>query len=125
MISVIDTSVLIDHSRGLPAARDALRTAATDGGLHSSEIVRAELLVLIREQELARIEPLLDVIVWHPVDRQIAEAAGGLGRRWLPAFTGIDAADFIIAATAELLGARLLTRNVKHFPMIAGLTAPY
>ena len=125
MISVVDTSVLIDHSRGLPAARDILRKAAAESALHSSEIVRAELLVLIRDAERSGIEPLLDVIVWHPVDRQVAELAGELGRRWLPAFTGIDAADFVIAATTMLLDGRLLTRNVKHFPMIEGLQAPY
>ncbi len=50
---------------------------------------------------------------------------GVIGRRWLPAFTGIDAADFVVAATATLLDARLLTRNVKHFPMFEGLAAPY
>lgn len=125
MISVIDTSVLIDHTRGMPAARDALEGAARGGELHSSEIVRTELLVLIRDAELTKIAPLLDVIVWHPVDRQVAELAGELGRRWLPAFSGIGAADFIVAATTALLDAQLLTRNVKHFPMIEGLQAPY
>lgn len=125
MISVIDTSVLIDHSRGVPQARETLRSAAADGELYSSEIVRAELLVLIRDWERKLLDPLLDVIVWHPVDRRVAEVAGEIGRRWLPAFTGIDAADFIIAATTTLLRARLLTRNVKHFPMIEGLVAPY
>ncbi len=125
MISVIDTSVLIDHTRAVPEARDALMAAAAEGELHSSEIVRAELLILIRDAERESIQPLLDVIIWHPVDRQVSELAGELGRRWLPAFTGIDAADFIIAATTRLLDARLLTRNVKHFPMIDGLVAPY
>lgn len=125
MISVVDTSILIDHSRGVPAARATLLEAVEVGELHSSEIVRAELLVLIREHELRFVEPLLEAIVWHPVDRRIAELAGQLGRQWLPAFNGIDAADFIIAATTTALEARLLTRNVKHFPMIDGLTAPY
>lgn len=125
MISVVDTSVLIDHSRGVPQARAALLAAVEQGALHSSEMVRAELLILIRDGELHAIEPLLQAIVWHPVDQRVAEVAGRLGRRWLPAFTGIDAADFIIAATTELLEARLLTRNIKHFPMIEGLTAPY
>lgn len=125
MISVIDTSVLIDHTRAVPEARAALLAAAAEGELHSSEIVRAELLILIRDAERESIQPLLDVIIWHPVDRQVSELAGELGRRWLPAFTGIDAADFLIAATTLLLGARLLTRNVKHFPMIDGLVAPY
>lgn len=125
MISVVDTSVLIDHSRGLPQAREALLAAAELGALHSSEIVRAELLILIRDDELRAIDPLLHAIVWHPVDQRVAEVAGELGRRWLPAYNGIDAADFIIAATTALLDARLLTRNVKHFPMIEGLVAPY
>jgi len=125
MISLIDTSVLIDHTRGVAAAHDALLHALDQGALHSSEIVRTELLVLIREDELAAITPLLDQMIWHPVDRPVAEKAGELGRRWLPAYTGIDAADFIVAATAVLLDARLLTRNVKHFPMLDGLTAPY
>ncbi|MGO1801733.1 MAG: type II toxin-antitoxin system VapC family toxin [Microbacteriaceae bacterium] len=125
MISFIDTSVLIDHTRGLPQARDALMNAADRGSLHSSEIVRTELLVLIREKELAAVEPLLDAIVWHSVDRPVSELAGELGRRWLPSHNGIDAADFIIAATSALLDAQLLTRNVKHFPMFQTLEAPY
>lgn len=125
MITLIDTSVLIDHTRGRAEARDALRRAAMRGELHSSEIVRAELLVLMRDAEREAVAPLLESIIWHPVDRQVAELAGELGRRWLPAFTGIDAADFVIAATAHLIGAELLTKNVRHFPMIDGLTAPY
>lgn len=125
MISVIDTSVLIDHTRGSTAARDALKDAAARGELHSSEMVRAELLVLIRDEERARVATLLEAMVWHPVDRQVAELAGEFGRQWLPRFNGIGAADFIVAATTSLLGASLLTRNVKHFPMFGDLTAPY
>ena len=33
--------------------------------------------------------------------------------------------DFFIAATALDLGADLLTRNVRHFPMLAGLRPAY
>lgn len=125
MISLIDTSVLIDHTRGVPEAQRALLDALDRGALHSSEIVRAELLVLIRDREFDAVTPLLDQIIWHPVDRPVAERAGEFGRRWLPAYSGIDAADFVVAATADLLGAELLTRNVKHFPMFEGLAAPY
>jgi predicted nucleic acid-binding protein len=31
----------------------------------------------------------------------------------------------VIAATVESLGAELWTRNVKHYPMLRDLTAPY
>lgn len=125
MISFVDTSVLIDHTRGLPQAREALMGAVDQGALHSSEIVRTELLVLIREKELEAVGPLLEAIVWHSVDRPVSELAGALGRRWLPSHNGVDAADFIIAATATLLDAHLLTKNVKHFPMFPTLEAPY
>lgn len=125
MISFVDTSVLIDHTRGLPQAREALMAAVAQGALHSSEIVRTELLVLIREKELDAVGPLLEAIVWHSVDRPVSELAGALGRRWLPSHNGVDAADFIIAATATLLDAHLLTKNVKHFPMFPTLEAPY
>ncbi|MCO5314768.1 MAG: type II toxin-antitoxin system VapC family toxin [Solirubrobacterales bacterium] len=125
MSTFIDTSVLIDHTRGLQAAHETLARAAERGELHSSEIVRTELLVLIRDRELALITPLLEAIIWHPVDRQVAEAAGSLGRAWLPSHNGIDAADFIIAATATMLDAELLTRNIRHFPMFENLRAPY
>jgi predicted nucleic acid-binding protein len=121
----IDTSVLIDHTRGIEAAHVALDRAAERGELHSSEIVRTELVLLIRDRELEAIAPLLEAIVWHPVDRQVSEAAGALGRTWLPSHNGIDAADFIIAATSTLLDADLLTKNIKHFPMFENLTAPY
>lgn len=35
---------------------------------------------------------------------------------------GISAIDYLIAATAEVHGADLLTQNVKHFPMFPELT---
>lgn len=125
MSTFVDTSVLIDHTRGLQAAHDALALAATRGAIHSSEIVRTELLVLIRDPELEAITPLLEVILWHPVDRQVAESAGSLGRRWLPSHNGIDTADLVIAATAIFLDAEFMTRNLKHFPMFEDLNPPY
>jgi len=55
----------------------------------------------------------------------VAEEAGALGRRWLPSHDAIDGADLAIAATATLNQLRLLTRNVRHFPMFASLRSPY
>lgn len=67
----------------------------------------------------------LAALVWHPVDADVAEEAGALGRRWLPSHRGIDGADLAIAATAIRADAHLLTRNVEHFPLFEGLRAPY
>ena len=75
------------------------------------------------EEDVTR--SLLSTLRWLPVDADVAEEAGALGRRWLPSHHTIDSADLAIAATAVRTGAALLTRNVRHFPMFPGLLPPY
>lgn len=125
MSALVDTSVLIDHLRGHRGAACLLQTERKAGVLHASEITRLEVLAGMRTTEEDRTRSLLAVFHWHPVDREVAEEAGTLGRRWLPSHSGVDGADLAIAATAILIGARLLTMNVRHFPMFTDLQAPY
>ena len=79
----------------------------------------------MRRAEEQDTRELLSTFVWHAVDATVAEKAGELGRRWLPSHQGIDGADLAIAATALLLDARLLTMNIRHFPMFTDLRRPY
>lgn len=125
MTLVVDTSVVVAVLRGDPAAAEALSGARAAGPLHASEVVMLEVLAGMREHEERATRALLDVFAWHPVDERIAEIAGGLGRRWLASHRGIDSADLAIAATVIALDGRLLTKNVKHFPMFGDLAAPY
>jgi predicted nucleic acid-binding protein len=123
--ALVDTSVVIDVLRGEVAAAAVLREARQSGPLHASEVTRLEVLAGMRAREEDSTRALFRVFVWHPVDERLAELAGELGRRWLPGNRGIDSADLAIAATAIALDARLFTRNIKHFPMFDGLSAPY
>ncbi|WP_127131623.1 type II toxin-antitoxin system VapC family toxin [Georgenia sp. SYP-B2076] len=125
MTVVVDTSVLIDVLRGNTAAAAVLREARTVGPLHASEVTRLEVLAGMRAPEEGATRALLGVLTWHPLDEELAELAGSLGRAWLPGNHGIDSADLAIAATAVALGAHLLTRNVRHFPMFEELSSPY
>ena len=93
--------------------------------LHASEITRLEVLAGMRPVEEHQTRSLLSTLRWQPVDEEVAEKAGELGREWLPSHRGIDGADLAIAATTVLVDARLLTLNVRHFPMFAGLSRPY
>ncbi|HEY5224467.1 MAG TPA: PIN domain-containing protein [Microbacteriaceae bacterium] len=124
-MTLVDTSILIDVLRGEPQAVAVLRTAREAGSLHASEVTRLEVLAGMRAREEDATRALFGAFVWHPLDERLAEIAGELGRRWLPGNRGIDSADLAIAATAIALDAGLLTRNVKHFPMFSGLSAPY
>ena len=125
MTVVVDTSVLIDYLRGHPGAAEVVESTRTRHTLAASEISRLEVLVGVRPEEDDRTRSVLSTIEWRALDAEVAERTGELGRTWLPGNKGIDAADLAIAATAILLDARLLTRNVKHFPMFDGLVAPY
>lgn len=59
------------------------------------------------------------------MNEDIARMAGSLARRHRRAYSGIDDADYLIASTALVLDARLLTTNVRHFPMLADLQPAY
>jgi predicted nucleic acid-binding protein len=123
--ALVDTSILIDYLRGHPGAGGLLERTRTTDVLHASEITRLEVLAGMRSSEEDETRTLLSTLIWHPVDVDVAEEAGRLGRQWLPSHHTIDSADLAIAATAVLTGSRLLTRNVRHFPMFADLRVPY
>jgi len=123
--ALVDTSVLIDFLRARPEAVDLLQRERATEPLHASEITRVEILTGMHREEEAGTRALLEALVWHPVDAEVAEIAGDLGRRWRPVHRAMDGADLAIAATAQLGGHRLLTLNVRHFPMFADLEPPY
>jgi predicted nucleic acid-binding protein len=123
--ALVDTSILIDYLRGHADARKLLERERTTGVLHASAITRLEILAGMRETEEDGTRALLSTLAWHPVDAEVADPAGALGRRWLPSHHGIDSADLAIAATVIRAGTELLTRNVKRFPMFSDLQAPY
>ena len=126
MTVVVDTSVLIDHLRGDEQAHQVLRKAVEgDERLACSVLTRVEILAGMRAAEEARTRRLLDSLEWIDVDAAIAERAGQLANEYMRRYPGVDVADYVIAATAEALEARLCTRTVKHFPMIADLQPPY
>jgi len=123
--ALVDTSVLIDYLRGRQDAAELLEKEREAAPLHASEITRLEVLAGMQPAEEDGTRLLLSTLVWHPVDAEVAEEAGALGRGWLPSHHTIDSADLAIAATAIRTGSRLLTLNVRHFPMFTGLQAPY
>ena len=125
-MKLLDTSVAVDHLRGVAVATALLADAIRSGEVVlASELVRFELLAGVRERELGVVETLFAALTWVPVDEQVARVAGLLARRYRRSHSGIDAADFVIAATALVLDADLLTTNVRHFPMLPGLRPPY
>jgi predicted nucleic acid-binding protein len=126
VIVVVDTSVLIDHLRGDARATARLAELVRDGhALWSVTVVRAEVLVGMRASEERATHALLNALKWQPVTVEIADEAARLARRFRKSHSGVDLVDYLIAAATNALGARLLTRNAKHFPMLSELEPAY
>jgi len=124
-MKVLDTSVAIDHLRGSESAANLLVAALeAEEALVASEVVRFELLIGARQGEMEALEDFSAALSWIPVTEEVARTAAALARRHRRSHSGIDDMDYLIAA-ALLLDAELLTTNVRHFPMIPELKAPY
>jgi len=125
-VKALDTTVAVDYLRGTPAATELLEGLIAGGEpIVASEAVRFELLAGVREHARRALESFCSALSWVPVDEQIARGGGELARRYRTAFSGIDDVDYLIAATALVLDADLLTTNVRHFPMLEALAPPY
>lgn len=126
MTIVLDTTVLIDHLRTHPGAVVLIDQALTSGErLASSVLTRFEVLQGMRAGEEDSIFHLFARVDWIPVDAELADRAGWLANAYDRSHPGIDAVDYVVAATAERLDAELWTHNLKHFPMFPGLQRPY
>jgi predicted nucleic acid-binding protein len=125
MTPLLDTDVLIDCLRNRAPAIRLVSTLLDEGSPLGSVVTRAEVLAGQREHERSATEAMLAAIAWIPVSKDVADRAGALARRYPRPGVRFAVADYLIAATAQLLGASLLTRNVRHFPMFRDLQAPY
>ena len=123
---LVDSDVLIAHLRGIAAARDWLVAARRrTGPLATSVVSVAEVTGGMRAREQREVTRLLDALQTIPVNRAIAWRAGDLRRAYHRSHNAIGIADYLIAATALVNGCELATLNVRHFPMIEDLAAPF
>jgi predicted nucleic acid-binding protein len=125
-VKLVDTTVAVDHLRGDQSAVDLLhRLIEQNESLAASELVRFELLAGVREDEVEALEAFFAALAWVPVGEEIVRTAGLLARKHRRTHSGIDDVDYVIAATALVLDAELLTTNVRRFPMLDDLRSPY
>ena len=117
---MFDSVALIDyyHNRpGVVAYFESILSGQADGAF--STVTELELWQGIRAGEEERHQALLALLERVPLDGAIARRAGQLRRQ-----VGLDRLslpDAAIAASAELTGRVLLTRNRRDFEAIQGL----
>ncbi|HET9765257.1 MAG TPA: type II toxin-antitoxin system VapC family toxin [Thermoanaerobaculia bacterium] len=126
---LVDTNVFSELVRPRPSLPVVRRLLATDpAALHASEITRYELrfgaaLHPNGDEVWTKVSrEILPLPAWLPIDDRVALATAdlraALRRRGLP----IEMSDAVLAATAKVHDLVLVTRNVRHFQNVHGLT---
>ncbi|MBN1887859.1 MAG: type II toxin-antitoxin system VapC family toxin [Thermoflexales bacterium] len=116
-MKLIDTDIAIDHFHGHHAALNYFaQNMAAGETLAISAITLTELTGGMRSGEETRTERTLSRFVVLDVNEAIARQAGAYLRQYRHSHK-LELGDALIAATAALAGAELVTRNVKHYPM--------
>ena len=116
---LLDTNILIDHLRGDPSATALLQDVEA-GRVRASISVITEAEVLasraLTSRQLREIDALLSILPKLAITSRVARTAARFRRTY-----GIELADALIAATAAVAHATLVTRNLKHFRVVKEL----
>ena len=119
---VVDSSIIIDYLRGGKKWDEFMDSAPRDAQLFLPTVVIFELFSGSSTRNGGKLQEMVTFI--HEFQRidlseSIAKTAGELFR---DAKTKIQAADYIIAASALEIGGVVVTLNKKHFQQIPGLS---
>jgi hypothetical protein len=123
---LVDTDVLIDAGRAVEVAIVQLETAAQKSNLAVSIITQMELVVGCRNRtELQIMERFLERFEIIKLSEAISDRAIDLLRNYRLSH-GLLIADALIAATAIVIDAAMLSKNQRDYRFIQGLNLlPY
>jgi len=120
---LLDTCILIDYFRGDINAAQFLEELEHPPFL--SALTVAELYAGVRDgKERIFLDNLVQNFPVIPLDDEAA-IKGGLYRREYGKSHGVGIVDALLASSAECKNLILVTRNMKHFPMIKAVHCPY
>ena len=112
---LIDTDILIDHLRGSKNIA-AIISSSSGNTPFISVISIAEIYSFLFIQEYQIMDELLNMITVIDVDTLIAKTAGKYRMEYIKSYQ-LTVPDALIAATAKINRAALVTKNTRHFPM--------
>jgi predicted nucleic acid-binding protein len=115
---LLDSTFVIDHLRGVPAAVEGMAAIVENGDEpYVTEVVVCEVRAGLRAEDERYLVALLEPIEFVQPGPEQALTAG----RWRAELRAhgrtLSLADSLIATAAESLGATVLTRNVRDFAL--------
>lgn len=124
---LVDSDICVDFLRGVDGAAEFLHDLRTSGhelaisSVSAAELSRGVFGPAGTHRRVVALQDLLDGFVEIPfgpkASQRFGETMGALDRAGRP----VPVADGMVAATALEAGARLATRDRRHFEGVAGL----
>ncbi len=114
---LLDTDVLIWISRNKKEPVNFINKLKNRGSIYISTITIAEIYKNICVSEIEVTEDYINQNIVLNLDTEIAKQAGFYWQKYSKNLKGLSIIDCIIAATAMLNDLKLVTYNIKHFPM--------
>ncbi len=120
---IVDTDIVIDATRNLPAARDFFHRHKREIAL--SVVTLTELHAGFRNQDEEReVAAFCAYFKHYDVNEEVAILAGRFRKRYFKSHNA-GVADCLIAATSMVHNIRVVTLNKKHYPMLDNVFVPY
>lgn len=114
---LLDTDVLIWVLRARKDILDEVSKLKAKDSVGVSVITIAEIYQNIFPSELVETEEYLSHHIIFEVDQKIAKAGGLYWQQYAKKMKNLSLTDCLIAATASVNDATLVSLNTKHFPM--------
>ncbi len=115
---LLDTTTIIDYLRDKSSVPELLEKFCKEGGLLCcSPINIVEIYAGMKDKEKVATDEFLDSLECYDVNREVANLAGELKRKYSKKGITLSAPDVIIAAAAIKKHFILVTNNAKHFPV--------
>jgi len=114
---LLDTDIIIWVLRGNKKYQDLFENLSNRGVLSISTITIAEVYKNIYPAESVKTENLLNDLHFFNVTPLIAKQGGLYWQQYSKNLKNLNITDCLIAATAGINEATLVTLNKKHFPM--------
>jgi predicted nucleic acid-binding protein len=124
-LQLLDTSALIDLSKGFEPTTSWLKQQSTAGEeLGICPITITEFYSGLRAAEYPQWDAFFASLTFCPISLEASIQAG----KWRSSFRAqgvqLSTTDTLIAAVAIEIGAVVITSNTKHYPMQVSLTDP-
>lgn len=114
---LLDTNILLEVFSGKAPSASLVKLWIEEGKIAISAVTVAEILSKASTEEKEKLGLLISKFGVLPVDRVIAEIAGQYRQDFARKEKRVYLLDCFIAATAKLFNLKLITRNLKDYPM--------